>query len=186
MNFRFDIDKAIAATAYLIQKAGGKYNILFLVKALYHANRSSLVQYARSITGDSLSSMEKGPVVSESYDLMKGSKEADPEHLKKWRQFISERNVNTLTIVNPPDYGYLSGRETELLDSAYAAVSSVRGTLKDWSHKVFPEWEDPGNIVRSRPIDPTQILKLEHKSDEEIADIEEEIAEVNWLRSIAK
>ena len=35
VKFRLDINKAIAATAYLIQKAGGRYDVFVLIKTLY-------------------------------------------------------------------------------------------------------------------------------------------------------
>jgi hypothetical protein len=183
MTFRYDIDKAIAATAYLLQRARGSYNVLPLVKALYYANRKSLVDCGRSITGDSLCSMENGTVVSNTYDLMKGSAVANPNDLKKWREFISEKKGNTLTLIRLPDFGILSGREIKQLDEAYQVVSTVRGTWKAWAHRVFPEYENVGK--GSKPIDPKTILRLEKIAEDEISEIEEEIAEVNWLKSIA-
>ena len=181
MTFRFDIEKAIAATAYLLRKrADGQYNILPLVKTLYYANRKSLVCFGRSITGDSLCSMENGPVVSDTYNLMKDDKAANPEHLKRWHEFISPRNEHALTLKKIPSFGILSGREKSLLDEAYNVVSNVSGTWKHWSHKEFPEWEEVGKS--SKGIDPKTILKIEHVDPNEILQIEEELAELNWLQ----
>src|ERR1022692_1305093 len=123
MNFFFDIDKSIAASAYLIQKNKGVYTVLFLVKSLYYANRGSLVKHGRSITGDRFISMKNGPNVSETYDLANGSKHAKPEHLSKWKSVISREGC-TMKLVSggEPHLGYLSGREIQLLDEAFAVI----------------------------------------------------------------
>jgi hypothetical protein len=183
MTFLFDINKSIAATGYLINKAGGKWTVLFLVKALYYANRKSLVQYGRSITGDSLAAMANGPVVSNTYDLIKRGGLAKQSDLDRWRIFISERNGNFLRIVKEPDYGYLSPQEVRLLDDAFQVVSNVKETLNNWSHRYFPEWEDPGK--GSTPIDPKTILSLEKIDGKDISKIEDEIASVDWLKAYA-
>jgi hypothetical protein len=187
MKFHFDIDKSIAASAYLIRKNHGKYNVLFLVKALYHANRTSLVRYGRSITGDRLVSMKNGPNVSETYDLIDNSSHANQDNLKKWKQFFArggEKN-RTMTIIGEPNLDCLSGRETQLLDESYQVIAGVRGRLDDWSHGFFPEWEEPVGFSGSTTIDPKRILEIEKKSPKEIEEIEEEIDSVNWLKSIA-
>src|SRR5438552_5836860 len=97
VKFRLDINKAIAATAYLIQKAGGRYDVFVLIQTLYYADRKGLVKYGRTITGDKLVSMDKGPVVSNIYDLIKGKQiHRHPRALALWRKFISERESHLL------------------------------------------------------------------------------------------
>jgi hypothetical protein len=54
MLLDFDIDKAIAATAYLIERGGGTADMLPLIKKLYIADRMALIQWGKSITGDKL------------------------------------------------------------------------------------------------------------------------------------
>ena len=183
MTFRFDINKSIAATAFLIQQAGGRCNIFPIVKTLYYANRISLVEYGRPITGDRLISMDKGPAVSETYDLLKASPSANEENLKQWQQFISRRTGNAVWVVRAPNLDVLSEREKETLARAWLVVKNVKGTLSEWSHNVFPEWKPTSGS--SKTIDPREILKLEKKTEDEISEIESEISAVNWIRSIA-
>lgn len=186
MEFLFDIEKSIASATYLVRKNNGSYNVLFLVKALYQANRSSFVQYGRSITGDRFVAMKNGPNVSETYDLINGSKHAKPEHLKCWQQFIFREGKAVKTIAgSSPNMDCLSGREIKLLDDAYALISSVKGRLDEWSHSYFPEWEKPPFLVGSVTIEPEKILRIEKKTPDQIAEIEEHVASVNWLKSIA-
>jgi hypothetical protein len=185
MKFRFNIDKSIASTAYLIEKNKGAYNVIFVVKALYYANRQSLVRFGRSITGDRLVSMKSGPNVSETYDLIGNSAEhAKPEHLQKWNQFFVRKH-NTMTKIAEPSLGCLSKSEIDLLDEAYAVVGSVQGRLDEWSHKFFPEWKKPAGLSQSITIDPKVILLIEKKTSDEIKEIEEETDSVNWLNAIA-
>lgn len=145
---------------------------------------TSLVKYGRTITGDRLVSMDMGPVVSQTYNLLKGSAAAKAAHLLKWRNFISPRNGDVVSLISDPDLEYLSKREIEVLNEAFVVVSAVKGLLSDWSHSYFPEWSDPKG--GSEDIDPKDILKIEHKSVAEIEDIEDEINSLNWLESLTK
>ncbi|MHB1937521.1 MAG: Panacea domain-containing protein [Acidobacteriaceae bacterium] len=71
--FKFDIDKAIAATIYIatrrpkpIELTQGK-----LFKLIYLSDKDHLVRFGRPITGDSYSAMEHGPVPSNLYNAFK-------------------------------------------------------------------------------------------------------------------
>lgn len=184
MKFHFDIDKSIAATAYLIQKNGGKYDVIFLVKALYEANRRSLIRYGRSLTGDRLISMKSGTNVSETYDLIDSSKHAKPENLDKWKKFFV-RTRHTMSIIEEPKTDCLSQRDVQLLDESYRLIASVKEPLNKWSHNHYPEWKNPTGLSKSLTNDPRLILAIEKKTPEEIEEIEEEIDQVNWLKSVA-
>jgi hypothetical protein len=71
MLLDFNIDKSISATGYLIEQAGGCEDMFMLLKKVYFADRSALIGWGQSITGDRLASLEKGPVVSGIYNLLK-------------------------------------------------------------------------------------------------------------------
>ena len=183
MNFHFDIDKSIAATAYLLKKNGGSEDIIFLVKMLYDANRESLLQFGRSITGDSFFSMEHGPVVSQTYAFLNGTPRASRSVVEKWSHFISPRSGNTVKIVegSKPEIGYLSKREIDLLDISFAKVKAVKGTLSDWAHRVFPEWEKvPANT--SKPLPAERIFEKQNVHPAEISSISDEIGNLTWLK----
>ena len=177
MNFTFDIDKSIAATGYLLKKSGGAHTVLFLVKMLYAANRMAIVSGGRSITGDRFVSMDNGPVVSQTYSLMNG--EASLSTMARWNEFISEREGNTIRLKKDPECESLSKAEIAFLDEAFALIQKVPGRLAEWSHKHFPEWQDPSGS--SFPIEPADILKLEHFSPDKIAAIEQDVEAVDAL-----
>lgn len=69
--FKFDIDKAIAATIYLASKKPTEFTQAKLFKMLYFADKDHLVRHCRPITGDWYSAMKDGPVPSNLYDAFK-------------------------------------------------------------------------------------------------------------------
>jgi hypothetical protein len=89
MLLDFNIDKSICATGYLIERAGGCEDMFMLLKKVYFADRSALIGWGQSITGDRLASLEKGPVVSGIYNLLKGA--GTQERLIKWNDFIERQ-----------------------------------------------------------------------------------------------
>jgi hypothetical protein len=177
MLLNFSIDKAISATAYMIEREGGTENMFPLLKKLYYADRTALIQWGQSITGDKLVSMEKGPVVSGIYNLMKG--EGEERHQIKWEDAIHRTQPYTITIRKKPSYGVLSKREMEALDSARETINAIRGSIPKWLHRNCPEWSDPGKS--SSTIDPSEILRLAKKTEEEIRHLEEANEELRLL-----
>ncbi len=77
---RPDIDRIKAAILYVLNKVGETdYHKLF--KILYFADQKHLVRFGREITGDQYVAMDRGPVPSETYDLLK--------HLAGMHSFLS-------------------------------------------------------------------------------------------------
>ena len=178
MNFDFDIHKSLAAVGYLCGKNGGKSTILKLVKMVYIADRTALVEWQRPITGDSFVSMKNGPVVSTVYNLIKG--EAQIRWQKTWDEFVSARDGNTVALKKTPDASYLSQREMDALDRSFAKVMPMStSALINWLHKL-PEWENPG--TSSKRIDPRKILKSSLLPDKAIEKVEDEIETLNFAR----
>jgi uncharacterized phage-associated protein len=91
MLLNFDIQKAVAAAAYLIERQGGIEDMYTLLKKLYYADRIALVKWGQSITGDKLVSMDKGPIVSKIYDLLKDK--GTENNLISWKDVISRESI---------------------------------------------------------------------------------------------
>ena len=179
MLLNFNIDKAIAAAAYLIEREGGKDGMFILLKKLYYADRIALIRWGSPITGDKLASLEKGPVVSGIYDLLKGN--GTQKNLVKWDDAIQRAHL-TISVRKSPDQGLLSEREKQVLEESRRTINGIHGSVADWLHKHCPEWTDPGRS--SRPIDPSTILRLAKKSEEEIRSLEEANEEIRVLRRL--
>jgi len=60
MHIEFDIRKAIAATAFLVNRQGGKLDMFLGLKMLYLADKNSLIKWGKTITGDKFVSMRRG------------------------------------------------------------------------------------------------------------------------------
>lgn len=179
MLLNFDIDKAIAAASYLIERQGGKDSMFIMLKKLYYADRIALIKWGSPITGDKLASLEKGPIVSGIYDLLKGR--GTQKDLIKWNDAI-QRAQNTVSVRKQSSQGLLSEREKQALEESRRTINGIRGSVADWLHKHCPEWSDPGRS--SRPIDPSTILRIAKKSEEEIRSLEEANEEIRILRRL--
>ena len=180
MLLDFDIEKATAAAAYIIECQGGEENMFVLIKKLYWADRSALIKWGKTITGDSFASMDKGPIVSTIYDLLKGK--GSEKHLIQWNDVICRRENFKIILRKRSDKGMLSEREMEVLDDAEKTINDIRGSIPKWLHKNCPEWKNPHGS--SIPIDPSQILRIAKKTEEEIRETEkanEEVRLINYL-----
>jgi uncharacterized phage-associated protein len=183
MEFTYNPRKAAQAAAYLVNLMGGKMNLLSLIKILYLADRKSLVERGRPITGDAMVSMPHGPVLSRIYDSVKcGPEEGQP---LPWNEYLAERENNIISLRqgNPPT-DELSEYERGVLQ---ATLEQYRGfepwELRKITHDL-PEYEDPNGS--SRPIDPAKILREEGWSNEEIREAAMSAREERFLSRIGK
>lgn len=142
-----------------------------LIKALYLADRGSLIEWHRPITGDSFYSMENGPIVSRIYDLIRG-KVAGPE-MDAWRSVFNPRAGDVVSIKGEVNLKSLSKREKEQLLKAVSLVEGKTiGQLIDYMH-ALPEWKDPGKS--SLPIEPKLIFYHENLGEQAVDEIERDV-----------
>src|SRR5437868_4823341 len=125
MDFPFDIDKAAAAAGYVTKRAGGKISGFLLLKVMNGAERSALAKWQRPITGDSFVSMKKGPVLSRTYDLIKGSVLNTNSDMQKWSKHFSPRIGHNIELLEPPSVECLSPREIEVLEKSVKEISAL-------------------------------------------------------------
>lgn len=170
----------MAAVGYLISLEGGRCDLLKLVKMLYYADRMALECWHRTITGDTFYSLENGPIVSTTYDLMKGK--GASKYKKIWDAHVSPVRNNIITLSRMPDTNFLSDNEKEKLTLSFNKISPMRPKqLIDWMH-TFPEWDDPKKS--SVRIDPKNMLKLlTPLTNDAISIIEEEIAQADYVNT---
>lgn len=166
MRFAYNPEKAAQAAAYLVRFALGSMDVYALIKMLYLADRKSLVERGRPITGDAMVSMPLGPVLSRTYDEVKAPAEIQNEF---WRNYLTEREGNLISL-RRDDFSTdtLSNYERKVLEGVYQEYGRLGfGDLKNLTHSL-PEYTDPNGS--SLPIDPAQILKEAGWSDEDIRD----------------
>jgi len=181
MRFHLDIQKCVAAAAYVTNHAGGTIGSFELIKTLYLADRMALLKFHSTITGDRLVSMPKGPALSQVYNFVKGDTTA--KGFEVWDAAFTPRRDNKVSVKRMPELGFLSTRERGILDEACGEIARVKQhrPLSEWSHEVFPEWTDPHG--RSMPINPAVILRNSGKSEGEIASVEDELEALNFVKA---
>jgi uncharacterized phage-associated protein len=155
--------------------------MLEVLKLLYLADRRLLRQTGVTLTGDRLVSMPFGPVVSTTYDLMRGRLADTPDQVV-WAAYLSaigEDNILDTEVPHPSDadpvtYDELTTRHLETLQGVWQEYGSWEvGRLINYGHQL-PEWEDPRGS--SLPIDPVTILREARWSDADIESAREDAA----------
>lgn len=144
----FDERRTAQAAAFLLHRAGGRLHLIKLMKLLYLAERASLKTYGEPITGDSLVSMDYGPVLSVTLNHINGAAHSTEGG---WDTWISDRADNVLALrdssmVEDPtvDLMALSDSDVEMLDQVWAEFGKWdRWKLVKYTHDELPEWEDP-------------------------------------------
>jgi hypothetical protein len=187
-GFVFDIDKAVAAAAYVTRKKKGRRISIFeLLKTMYAAEREALASWHRPITGDDFCSMPKGVVLSCTYNLIKGEVMGTNSDMAKWSQHFSAREGNVVRLTSEPDFDYLSEREREALDNGAELIRSLiarHGRIADVLHDLWPEWKDPEGSGRgSIPLTPEEVLSELIEDEDEAERVAREIESVQTAKA---
>lgn len=183
IQFQFDIEKTVQATAFLLKLNSGHMNYMGLLKMLYIADRKSFERMNSPITGDVYFSLDYGPVLSGVYDLIKGNelgRSTARNPLTVWRQFISTREQNykatanyEVFLTNDPGVGDLCEEEERILGNVFSTFGRLDPfAVADWTHGL-PEWEKPPKGSRL-PISVEHILMYLQKDMETIGQIKDE------------
>jgi uncharacterized phage-associated protein len=156
--------KLAQAVAYILRdEPSYRMNYMRLIKLLYIANRESLRETGETITHSRFAAMERGPVLEDLYDFIRGQCEEFPV----WQEFFRTQNYE-LVLREDPGSGKLCGYETKLL-------RRVKENYKDYDEwdlvketQDFPEWkENEPSAGTSRRIPPSSVLKAVGRSDDE-------------------
>lgn len=182
MNFRFNIGKATEVACLFLQRAGGRMNVMKLVKLVYLLDRLSLDRRGIPVVGGDYLSMRNGPVTSEVLDLINEGRlyhETD----SRWDECISDRENHEVVLLKLPDREQVSTAEVRLVDEIWGAHrAKTQWQLVDWCHEHCKEWTP---IPSGRaPISVEQIGEALGKRAEDIAWLTREARELNRLNEI--
>ncbi len=152
--FDLDVEKAVQAVAVILREEPNHcMNYMKLLKVLYLAEREMLTQSGSMITGDHAVAMERGPVLSGVYNLIKGE-HTDAE---KWDAFIDKERYH-VSLKQHPGNEKLSKLEIEILRETTAKYQQ----FDEWdmvaeTHKL-PEWKQnaPEPKTTNEPKKPAQ------------------------------
>ena len=155
----FTARKVAQMAAYFAERAGGAINILKLMKLLYLADRESMTRYGAPISFDCFVSMDQGPVLSRTLDLIHGSY---PEHIAAdWDEWIADRANHQVACnreFGRADLDHLSDIDLDVLAAVWRDFGHMnQWDLRDYTHRNLPEWRDPSGS--SIPIAEVDILR---------------------------
>jgi len=136
----FDERKATAVAAYFLELAGGLLEDLKLMKLMYFAEREAIRCRNVGITGDRFYSMQNGPVLSQTLNLMADKEETGSG--KEWNAHIHTPRRWHVRLARRVDIAsVLSVREIEILDAVWSEHGGKnKWNLVDLAH-AFPEWD---------------------------------------------
>lgn len=182
VRFTFNRRKAAQAAAYLVKLHSGKMNMMALLKLLYLADRTSLIETGQPITGDRMVNMPKGPVLSQIYDSIKWG---DIEDGDPWYEYLTEQSNYEVSLAKDhSETDELSEYEIHILEKIHESYGSLHPMeLVRLTHGL-PEWHDPDGS--SIPLEPEEILRANGKSPEEIERIARTAEEVYFLDQFAR
>jgi uncharacterized phage-associated protein len=137
MHFQFDFAKALQAVGVLLEyEKCRRMSYMRLLKLLYVADRESLAETGRPITGDRALAMQRGPVLSRTQDLIKGQSPRAGE----WDHFVHTDRYE-MELVADPGRGELSkGEVAKLLEVSDRYRNLDEWLLSEETHK-FEEWQ---------------------------------------------
>ncbi len=157
-------------------------NYMKLIKIMYVIDRMALIKWGRPVTFDSYFSMDNGPVLSRTLELIdEGSEYGSP-----WGELIlrAPNDPYSVTLRRDHSTDELSQAEEELASEIYAKLGHMnRWRIVDLLHQILPEWQNPHES--SLPISYRDILRAAKKSEQEIAEIEFEIEGIALMEDLA-
>lgn len=176
-TIRFEVEKVIQAAAVLLGTAHGRrMTRLRLLKLLYIADRESLAETESPITGDTVAAMDHGPVLSETYNLIKGEAFA----AYQWRQYFDVFDQDVELKVDPGVDALSRYDVRKLREVAARFEHDDDYDIAHHTHS-FEEWIRNQPPPRSsRPIELPHILEALGMQD----DLEEILAEAKSRRSV--
>ena len=158
MVFHLDFEKALQASAFMVRNQPTRtMNYMRLLKLLYIADRESFRSFGKPITGDRPVAMQRGPVLSELLDTIKGQGVKSSE----WdRYFSRDSYMLSLSKDNDPGNHALSVREIQILSEvSQDHASHDEWDMVDFTHQ-FDEWKkNQPPPSSSRPIQLEDILE---------------------------
>ena len=188
MNSVFDIDKTVAVAAYIANRfRNQEVSIFVLLKIMYGAERDALAKWHRPITGDSFASMKKGPVLSRTYDLIKGTVSSTNSDMVRWSEHFSPRSGNRIKLIAKANLDVLSKREIAALEESLQEIVALikkKGLISDVLHERWPEWKDPLRYGRgSVPLSLEDVLSEVIEDEFQIEKIVQEIRSVSSAKA---
>ena len=181
--FELNLKKAIQAVAFLLKQnheTNKTDNYMRLLKLLYFADRESLKETGRPITGDCFVAMPHGPTLSRLLDLVNQKDVGNIE----WDKYIQTEGYN-IRLIQDPGNDKLCRYEIDLLTKIWSQNREKGEWQIALESENLPEWKknDPGES--SKPISLSDVLEALGNSAW-LQDIIETSAESTRIKHILK
>jgi len=167
----FNEKKTTQAAALLLEMNRGSMRYMKLVKLLYFIDRKSLLDLGRPVTFDNYAALPKGPIVSQTLNLI--TEGVEPGQESYWYNFISEKKHFSVKLKRKPPKDELSEAEIDLIKEIFDENKHLDQWQTAKKTEQLPEWEDPHGS--SFQITYRDILMAEGRSSLEIKQIEDEL-----------
>ena len=178
----FTGEKVAQMAAYFMDKeAKPQMAILKLVKLLYLADRESIDKHDEPISFDYMVSMEHGPVLSRTLDLINGFvKDANADQWDAWISAREAHNVALKKSASRDRLDHLSDADIEVLAAVWDKFGHMdKWEIRNYTHEHLDEWSDPEGS--SMPISEIELLLALGRSEDEANEIAQAICEQRQL-----
>ena len=175
MKPKFREDKVTQVAALFLKLRGQEMSHLKLLKLLYLAEREALLRWRRPIFFDLYVSMDQGPVLSHTFNVLNGDSQGEGI----WSKNISPPSKFEVKLIGEIDTSSLSEAEEGLVREIFDRYGKLsRWEIRDLTHEL-PEWQDPKGS--SFPIHYKDILEGEGMTPSETASIVDEIESIGLM-----
>jgi uncharacterized phage-associated protein len=165
-------DKTTQAAEHLLELRNNNFRMSYLklLKLLYLADRAALQRWGRPISYDSYYSLDKGPLLSTTYNRI--NDEPNPDFESYWQKYIRTEGYEVVLRQNTPK-DQLSPAELRILEEVYAEHGSKnRWELVKYTH-LLPEYQDPKGS--NLPITIQAILRAGAWPEDDIEEVVTEL-----------
>lgn len=154
----FNERRVAQMAAYLLDGAKGRMKHLKLMKLLYLSDRESMRRHGHPISGDRYISMEHGPVLSHTLNLVNGAIKFQEHGWGYWIADKADYAVSLRRKVSREALDELSDADLEVLHRVHTKFGKMdQWKLVDYTHHYCPECKDPNGS--SMPISYETIFK---------------------------
>ena len=145
-------------TAYILDRAKGRMKYLKLMKLLYLADREAMKRHGHPISGDCYVSMNHGPILSNTLNLINGAVKFQEHGWDYWIADKADYAVSLRRKVSREALDELSVADLDVLRDVHVKFGKVnQWDLVKYIHRYCREWQDPKGS--SIPIDYEEIFR---------------------------
>ncbi len=186
MSNKYNYKKGVQATNYIISRLGGGVDKVKVIKLLWAADRYHLRKYARLVSNDTYYALKKGPVASQTLDIINRTEEYLGEGWQEYsKNYLSPlKDGKKLDSIKSVNEKYLSETDKEALDFAISHLGKLSSSaIVKFTHK-YPEWQEHEESLKKgifgrKNIDINKFFEDPEKEEDDIFSLPKEQLEAS-------